>query len=123
MPDRRKFLKYAASGVTFAGRALLRAQSAAASRRTVSVSGRRVRTVDIHAHCVVPEALALMGNRTPPQPDLVLPSDRLRAMDEQGIDVEALSINPFWYGADRDLAARIISDTKRKARPHLRGPA
>ena len=27
-------------------------------------------------------------------------------MDEQGIDVEALSINPFWYKAERDLAAR-----------------
>ena len=35
-------------------------------------------------------------------------ADRLRAMDEQGIDVEALSINPYWYGADRDLARQII---------------
>ena len=35
-------------------------------------------------------------------------ADRIRAMDEQGIDVEALSINPFWYKADRDLAAEII---------------
>src|SRR5256886_16523793 len=35
-------------------------------------------------------------------------STRLRAMDEQGIDVEALSINPYWYGADRDLARQII---------------
>ena len=33
---------------------------------------------------------------------------RLQAMDEQGIDVEALSINPNWYGADRDLAQQII---------------
>jgi aminocarboxymuconate-semialdehyde decarboxylase len=30
-------------------------------------------------------------------------------MDEQGIDVQVLSINPFWYGADRDLARRIIA--------------
>ena len=29
-------------------------------------------------------------------------------MDEQGIDVEALSINPFWYAAERDLARQII---------------
>jgi aminocarboxymuconate-semialdehyde decarboxylase len=29
-------------------------------------------------------------------------------MDEQGIDVEALSINPYWYGADRDLARELI---------------
>ena len=33
---------------------------------------------------------------------------RLRAMDEQGIDVEALSINPYWYGADRDVAKQLI---------------
>src|SRR5262245_17286388 len=30
-------------------------------------------------------------------------------MDEQGIDVEALSINPFWYTADRDVARRLIA--------------
>jgi aminocarboxymuconate-semialdehyde decarboxylase len=35
-------------------------------------------------------------------------SDRLRAMDEQGIDVEALSINPYWYKADRDVARDLI---------------
>jgi aminocarboxymuconate-semialdehyde decarboxylase len=29
-------------------------------------------------------------------------------MDEQGIDVEALSINPYWYTADRDLARQLI---------------
>lgn len=34
--------------------------------------------------------------------------ERLRVMDQQGIDVEALSINPFWYAADRDLAGRIV---------------
>ena len=30
-------------------------------------------------------------------------------MDEQGIDVEALSINPYWYGADRDVARELIA--------------
>ena len=29
-------------------------------------------------------------------------------MDAQGIDVAALSINPFWYKADRDLAEKLI---------------
>jgi aminocarboxymuconate-semialdehyde decarboxylase len=33
---------------------------------------------------------------------------RLRAMDAQGIDVEVLTINPWWYAADRALAGRII---------------
>jgi aminocarboxymuconate-semialdehyde decarboxylase len=33
---------------------------------------------------------------------------RLAAMDAQGIDIEALSINPYWYKADRDAAAELI---------------
>jgi aminocarboxymuconate-semialdehyde decarboxylase len=72
-----------------------------------------VKTVDIHAHCVVPEALDLIP--TPAgtsarwdNPQLMIGPERLRVMDEQGIDVEALSINPFWYAADRDLAGHII---------------
>jgi len=92
-----------------------RAQSAP-QRRQVSVSGRRIKTIDVHSHCLVPEALALMGtaantpggsNRTD-NPGLTIGPERLRVMDEQGIDVEALSINAFWYATDRDLAAKII---------------
>ena len=88
---------------------------AAGRRREVMVGGRRIRTIDIHAHCAVPEALALMGQKLG---DVMLRSDldmdgglsvRLAAMDAQGIDMEALSINPNWYRvADRDLAAKII---------------
>ena len=33
----------------------------AAPRRQVVLGGRRVKTVDVHAHCAVPEAMALMG--------------------------------------------------------------
>jgi aminocarboxymuconate-semialdehyde decarboxylase len=82
---------------------------APARRREVVIDGRRVKTVDVHAHCSVPEATALMG-RTVETPALLASqvSDRLRAMDEQGIDVEALSINPYWYKADRDVAAELI---------------
>ena len=29
-------------------------------------------------------------------------------MDAQGVDMEVLSINPFWYRKDRDLAAEIV---------------
>ena len=70
-------------------------------RREVVVNGRRVKTVDVHAHCAVPEAMALMGLKVtgaPNSPQVLVMSqtaDRLRAMDEQGIDVEALSINPY----------------------------
>jgi aminocarboxymuconate-semialdehyde decarboxylase len=77
-------------------------------RREVVVNGRRVKTVDVHAHCGVPAAMALLG--LTPAPSLLMsqPADRLAAMDAQGIDVEALSINPYWYEADRDVAAELI---------------
>ena len=78
-------------------------------KREVVVSGKRVKTVDVHAHCAVPEANALLGRKV--EAEALLQSrmaDRLRAMDEQGIDVEALSINPYWYEADRDVAKKII---------------
>jgi aminocarboxymuconate-semialdehyde decarboxylase len=80
-----------------------------ARRREVVVNGRRVKTIDVHAHCAVPEAMALMGQKL--QTEALLMSraaDRLRAMDAQGIDVEALSINPYWYTADRDVARELI---------------
>jgi predicted TIM-barrel fold metal-dependent hydrolase len=34
--------------------------------------------------------------------------ERLKAMDAQGVDIEVLSINPFWYRKDRDLSAEIV---------------
>ena len=101
----------ATSGMVFVDCGMASAPSAQAQsrRREVVVNGRRVKTVDVHAHCAVPEAMALMG-RTLDTPALLMSraSDRLRAMDEQGIDVEALSINPYWYTADRDVAVELI---------------
>src|SRR5580704_8479065 len=42
-------------------------------------------------------------------PSLVISPERIRAMDDQGIDVEALSINPiFWYKAEPDLAGQVV---------------
>jgi len=79
----------------------------------VTVGGRRVKVVDLHAHCAIPEAAPVLAN-TPlasngrSAANLIVGPDRIRAMDAQGIDVEVLSINPFWYAADRDLAARLI---------------
>lgn len=120
MPDRRSFLKAVAgaSGVVAAGCSLLRAagQSSAAGsgkRRTVTLGGRRVKTIDIHSHCAVPEALAMMklpagSSARWDSPQLAIGPERIRIMDQQGIDVEALSINPFWYAAERDLAEKLI---------------
>src|SRR5436309_6356225 len=121
MNTRREFLENAAgalAGLAFVGCDLLAAAPARAQarRREVVVSGRRVKVVDVHAHCQVPEAMALMGMKLatpgstlPPILDMATQaSDRIRAMDEQGIDVEALSINAYWYKAERDLASQLI---------------
>src|SRR5256714_577400 len=121
MNTRREFLGTTAgalAGIAFVGCDLLAAAPARAQarRREVMVGGRRVKTVDVHAHCAVPEAMALMGMKLS-TPGSTLPpllhmatqaSERIRAMDEQGIDVEALSINPYWYKADRDVASQLI---------------
>src|SRR6185503_9664115 len=119
MTNRREFLQTTAgalTGLVFVGCDLMAASPARAQarRREVVVNGKRVKTVDVHAHCAVPEALALMNLKLEGRalrPDLDMASQvavRLQAMDEQGIDVEALSINPNWYKTDRDLAKQII---------------
>ena len=120
MTNRRNFIQTGAGalgGLVFTGCGLLPTAPAHAQtkRREVVVNGRRVKTVDIHAHCAVPEALALMGLKLAGpglRTDLDMASEvglRLKTMDEQGIDVEALSINPNWYQiTDRDLAKKII---------------
>ena len=79
-------------------------------RRQVVVKGRRVKTVDVHAHCLIPEALEAAGLKPVEtmRPGMVVKDDRLREMDAMGIDVEALSINPFWYRAERDAAAEVV---------------
>src|SRR5690242_19312701 len=78
-------------------------------RREVVVSGKRVKTVDVHAHCIVPDAAKVI-NHPLEAPGLLWSnvSDRLAQMDKTGVDVEALSINPFWYRAERDAAAELI---------------
>jgi aminocarboxymuconate-semialdehyde decarboxylase len=119
MTTRREFVQTGAgalAGLVFVGCQLMTAAPALAQarRRETVVNGKRVKTVDVHAHCAVPEALALMNLKLAGpslRPDLDMAttvSGRLRAMDEQGIDVQALSINPNWYKLDRDLAKEVI---------------
>ena len=80
-----------------------------ADRREVVINGTRIRTIDIHAHCAVPEANAVLGQKVGRGDLLMSDADtRLAAMDAQGLDMAALSINPYWYGAERDEAAEII---------------
>ena len=119
---RRDFLKdvVAAAGLVFVGCGLDldAAQSprpARATRRRVTVKGRRITTVDVHAHCAVTKAAALLrrpgatvGADGPLALDGQPLADRISIMDAQGIDMAVLSINPNWYDADRDLVTQVI---------------
>jgi aminocarboxymuconate-semialdehyde decarboxylase len=121
MPTRSEFVKDA--DIVFTGCSVTDAAAAqpqaGGRRRQVVVGGRRVKTIDVHAHCVIPETLAMMG-RTPSGNEMRGPGisevglRRIREMDEQGIDVEAISINPFWYKAERDLAEKLIKTQNEK---------
>src|SRR5882724_3045154 len=84
-------------------------QAQAQGRREVVVRGKRVKTMDVHAHCIVPEAAQLI-NHPLEAPGLLWSNvgDRLAQMDHTGVDVEALSINPYWYRAERDAVAEVI---------------
>jgi aminocarboxymuconate-semialdehyde decarboxylase len=115
---RRQFITGAlAAGITstFAG-SRVSAWRQSSLRRQVTVGGRRITTVDMHAHVAVPSDLVEIVKGTPLENavrgqlsgNLVMTDARIRAMDEQGIDVEVLTVNPYWYAADRDLAARLI---------------
>ena len=112
-----ELLTGALAGIAFVGCSLANARPAHAAqgsaqpgrRREVVVNGKRVKTVDIHAHTIVPEAAAVI-NHPLEAPGLLWAnlSDRIAEMDAEGVDIEALSINPFWYRADRDASAELI---------------
>jgi predicted TIM-barrel fold metal-dependent hydrolase len=120
MTTRRNFLKAgaaaAATGVVFCSCGLLQsahAQQPAGRKLPVMVNGKKVKTIDVHAHCQFHEANKLLGN-TAPSPvrgadEAVIEIEkRLAAMDSQAVDMEVLSINPNWYGRERELAAQVV---------------
>ncbi|MGZ5139271.1 MAG: hypothetical protein ACXWCX_15850, partial [Burkholderiales bacterium] len=84
MGTRREFMKNAVGAVAsiaFTGCAMQGQQTRLQTRmngrrREVVVNGRRVKTVDVHAHCVIPEAMALMGRKVAPA-GLDMARDRL----------------------------------------------
>ena len=41
-------------------------------------------------------------------------AERLKGMDAMAIDMEVLSVNPFWYRKDRDTAAQIVKINNEK---------
>jgi aminocarboxymuconate-semialdehyde decarboxylase len=100
--------------------------TATPKRRRVSIGGRQVKTVDMHCHCTVPEiADVIKGTKLESRIaglqagggagfDNSVGATRLQKMDEEGIDVQAMSINSFWYGVDRDLAQRLMEVQNQK---------
>jgi predicted TIM-barrel fold metal-dependent hydrolase len=88
------------------------------NRRLVKVGGKRVKTVDAHCHVRVPEVADLLKGTPlekaaaaePGGPEVsLLGPNRIALMDREGIDVQAVSINPFWYAfTDRDLSEKFI---------------
>jgi aminocarboxymuconate-semialdehyde decarboxylase len=115
---RRQFVRTlagASASLSVVGRGFSPAGAQApVARRQVNIGGRRVRVIDVHCHCVIPEVVDV-AKGTPFEkaaagggPNLLGPA-RLQTMDQQGVDVQALSINGYWwYAADRELARRIV---------------
>lgn len=136
MPNRRQFVKSVigvSAGALLLGReSLLRVPNGwpqivtgAVKRREVRIGGKRVKTVDAHCYVIVPEVSDMLkgtnlesafenaANIGGPELNLLGPH-RVQLMDQEGIDVEAVSINAFWYSADRDLATRLIDTQNQK---------
>jgi predicted TIM-barrel fold metal-dependent hydrolase len=114
---RRSFIN--GMGVIFCSCALLdiaHAQQPTRPHLPVMVKGKRVKTIDVHSHCLFHEALNLIGDEAKAvlpqtkgaQEHFIVIEERLKGMDAMAIDMEVLSINPFWYRKDRDLAAQIV---------------
>ena len=118
MTSRRRFVHTmagAAAGIYAFGGVASGQAPAPAGRRQVSIGGKRIKVIDVHAHAVIPEVAEIVKG-TPfaaaaaaGPPTNILGPARLATMDSQGVDVQALSINAYWwYGADRPLATAIV---------------
>jgi aminocarboxymuconate-semialdehyde decarboxylase len=131
MANRRQFLQgvMGAAGACLLGSDLIEAMPQAQlptppKHKPVMVGGKKIKTVDVHCHTYIPEATNFLkgtplernagGGGTGPYRLDALDAARLGIMDKEGIDVEAISINPFWYKADRDLATRLIDFQNQK---------
>ena len=82
-------------------------------RRRITLGGRHITVIDMHAHCVIPVTDIVKGT---PLADSgggrggsILGPERLQLMDQQGVDIQALSINGYWwYAAGLELARQIV---------------
>jgi len=98
--NRRQFLTGTAG--TMAGMLVVDA----GTRNAAAASVQNGPIIDFHAHCSIAGVAEMMGGTSQTGPTTIGP-DRLVAMDELGIDIEVLSINPNLYGLDEDLAERV----------------
>jgi aminocarboxymuconate-semialdehyde decarboxylase len=126
MSNRREFLKNVAgatAGIVIGGHEATRAalgafQAGPPARRRVSLGGRAVTVIDIHAHTFVPDvwdlvkdtplAASARNNLTGAialDPGMAV---RLQYMDKEGIDYQAINVNAWGYAADRALARDLI---------------
>jgi aminocarboxymuconate-semialdehyde decarboxylase len=125
VPSRRDFVATAAGAAVgfavarggLAGGARRQVGAPPGRRRELFLDGRRVITVDIHAHCFIADvwelvretSLAAAAKASLSTPHLVLGSEqRLYDMDAQGIDYQAISVNAWGYSADRVLARDLV---------------
>jgi aminocarboxymuconate-semialdehyde decarboxylase len=113
MINRRAFLN--AAGQILAGSALLGgcASSMALDRKEIFIGGKRVKVIDVHAHCLFQEVAPLIVGTSMENADLrdvlTLTPKRIDQMDARGIDVAALSVNRYWwYAANEHLAEQIV---------------
>jgi aminocarboxymuconate-semialdehyde decarboxylase len=114
MSNRRQFLKNIAAATAgyyvAGGQASVLAQAPA--RRQVTIGGKRIRVIDVHAHWDMPLGDVVKG--TPFEKEYSTGAGlegRLAIMDKMGIDVAAISVNDFWWWdiADQGLARAICT--------------
>lgn len=125
--SRRDFLAAAAQAgavIYTCGWAVAQPPAAATGPRrgATLVGGRRVKTVDMHAHLLVPEVWPLLEThpqaetdigafiRSPIAAQLTSVEGRLATMERQGIDIQVISLH-FQHQhdwADRDLASAYV---------------
>jgi len=137
--SRRDFLAATASaGAALYGCGFARAQPPAApagpKRGPTLIKGKRVKTIDMHAHLVVPEVWPLIEKypqaetdigaflRSPMAARLTSVEQRFAEMDRQGIDIQVISLH-FQHQhdwADRDLATAYVKLLNEKVAEQVR---
>ena len=130
MHSRREFLRdlsSASAGILFGSCGLVNSalgamqSGRAANRREVMIGGQPALTVDLHTHVLVPQAWEVvkayaerqgienqLASATGQNYNVHNVNYRLARMDKEGIDVQVVGVNPYWYWAERAVARDIV---------------